>query len=75
MANTNGKGIKLNGSVTILAQALHGVFAEALESVTLHVDKVEQRLDKKIEAATKTTNKNMQYQVSQLRKDFAHNKK
>ena len=69
--NTN----KLNGSVDLLAQAMRKVFKEATqEAVEPVIDLIadsEKRLENKIDSAVEATNKNVQAELSQHRKDVA----
>jgi len=66
---------KLNGSVDALAQAMRKVFQEAMEvTVTPIRDEMsgmEDRLKAQINDQTSTTNKNVQAQLAQNRKDVA----
>ena len=66
---------KLNGSVDLLAQAMRGVFTEAVEQVggdikaEIKADMV--AMEQRLEARIDTTNKNMQVQFAQNRQDVS----
>ncbi len=73
--SSNGK---LNGSVDKLAQALHDVLNDSMavveDRITAKFDPYFEKIDQQLDDLRKsqnTTNKNMQAQFSQLRKDMA----
>lgn len=69
-------GSKLNGSVSLLAEAMKEVFNESMESVHAVVKedmtKMESRLLDTIKGYTDTTNENMQAQFAELQKQIAN---
>lgn len=69
------KNKALNGSVDLLAQAMRQVFTEAVADGILPVqesmERMEGRLNEKIDKGLDTTNKNVQAQLAAHRKDIA----
>ena len=79
---TKTKAKNLNGSVELLAQAMHKVFTECMEGVRLTVKedadavvdemgKMENRLKTEIQSGQKTTDTNVQSQLAEQRKEIA----
>ena len=66
---------KANGSVNLLGDAMKRVITESLEEVTEPMERrLNKRIDdtnKKIDEGIKTTNKNVQAQLAQNRKDIS----
>ena len=75
------KKSKLNGSVDLLADAMRQVFSEAVEgavkplttevkAMRTEMHDMEDRLNKNIDDASKTTNKNVHAQLDEHRKEI-----